>query len=386
MTTTMNRPGDPTETAVAPLTSGETAEPRPPTRETRPVEAEEQPRALSRRTTDDLSSLVGSASTALAFVWIFYEHALAWSGVLGFVVSTWVVFLGFYAGVSALGNPRPIVVDRLASVVVQSGAGLVFATLAWVVGFIFIKGWPTLHHVNFYTQDMAGVRTTAPLSEGGILHAVVGSGIQIGIATAISLPLGVGTAVYLTEVGGRASQTVRTVVEAMTALPDILAGLFVYTVLVIGLHWERTGLTASLALAVTMTPIIARSAEVVLRVVPGGLREAGMALGASSWQTVWRVVLPTARSGLATSLILGIARIAGETAPLLIVSGASTFFNSDPLHNPMNSLPLFIFSAVRSGQPLFIARGYGAAALLLTLILILFATTRFLARDKVRSR
>jgi phosphate transport system permease protein len=382
----MNKAADSAQSAIPPLTPGATTEQRPPDRENRSVEAEDQPRAVSSGTTDDLASLLGSAAAALGFVWISYEHVLAWSGVLGFVVSTWVVFLAFYTGVSALGNPRPIVVERLASAIVHSGAGLVFATLAWVVGFIFVKGWPALHHVNFYTEDMAGVRTTAPLSEGGILHAVVGSGIEIGIATAISLPLGVGTAVYLTEVGGRVSQTVRTVVEAMTALPDILAGLFIYTVLVIGLHWERTGFTASLALAVTMIPIIARSAEVVLRVVPGGLREAGMALGASSWQTVRRVVLPTARSGLATSLILGIARIAGETAPLLIVSGASTFFNSDPLHNPMNSLPLFIFSAVRSGQPLFIARGYGAAALLLTLILILFATTRFLARDKVRSR
>jgi phosphate transport system permease protein len=294
--------------------------------------------------------------------------------------------MAFYAGVSSLGNPRPVVFARLASAVVQSGAAVVGAVLVTVVVFIFVRGWPALRHANFYTQDMAGVRPTAPLNQGGVLHAVIGSGIEIGIATAISLPLGVGTAVYLTEVGGRASQFVRTVVEAMTALPDILAGLFIYAFLVIALHWERTGFTAALALAVTMIPIIARSAEVVLRVVPGGLREAGMALGASKWQTVWRVVLPTARSGLATSLILGIARIAGETAPLLIVSGFTIFTNTDPFHNSMNSLPLFIFTSVRSGQPLEIARGYGAAALLLTLILVLFTATRFIARDKVRAR
>ncbi|MDQ1750666.1 MAG: phosphate transport system permease protein, partial [Pseudonocardiales bacterium] len=180
--------------------------------------------------------------------------------------------------------------------------------------------------------------------------------------------------------------TVRTVVEAMTALPDILAGLFIYTLLIITFQWERTGLTASLALVVTIIPIIARSAEVVFRVVPGGLREASLALGASQWQTVRRVVLPTARSGLATALILGIARIAGETAPLLIVSGASTYFNSNPLQQQMNSLPLFIFSAVRSGQDKFIARGYGAAALLLGLVLALFILTRFLARDRVPGR
>ena len=168
----------------------------------------------------------------------------------------------------------------------------------------------------------------------------------------------------------------------LTQNPDILAGLFIYAFLIIGLGWERNGLAAALALAVTMIPIIARSAEVVLRVVPSGLREASLALGASKWQTVWRVVLPTARSGLATSLILGVARIAGETAPLLIVSSASTYFNGDPFNGPMNSLPLFIISSVRSGQPNSITRGYGAAAVLLLFVLVLFATARYLARDK----
>jgi hypothetical protein len=136
----------------------------------------------------------------------------------------------------------------------------------------------------------------------------------------------------------------------MTALPDILAGLFVYAVLIITLGWDRSGLAAAIALTVTMLPIIARSAEVVLRVVPGGLREASLALGASQWQTVRRVVLPTAKAGLATSLILGIARIAGETAPLLIVSGL-VVPQRHPGTDPMNSLPLFIYDAVRRPRP-----------------------------------
>ncbi|MBV8693131.1 MAG: phosphate ABC transporter permease PstA, partial [Actinobacteria bacterium] len=243
-----------------------------------------------------------------------------------------------------------------------------------------------LHHLNFYVDDMSGVRPTSPLSQGGVLHAVIGSGIEIGIAVLIALPLGIATAVYMTEVGGRLTNVVRTVIEAMTALPDVLAGLFVYTVLIIGFHWERDGFAVSLALAVTMTPVVARSAEVVLKLVPDGLREAGLALGASHWRTVRGVVLPTARPGLATSLILGVARIAGETAPLLIVSGASTFFNKNPFHNPMNSLPLFIFASVRSGEPQYIARGYGAAALLVVLVLALFAAARFAARNRQVAR
>lgn len=348
-----------------------------------PAVEEDVPRALRQRSFDDRATVAGSAAAALGLTWIVYENVLGFSGVVGFVLLTWLVYLGFVAAVTVVSNPLPVLWDRLVAAVVTSGALLIFGLVGSVIYFIYDKGWAAATKPNFYTHDMSGVRPTAPLTQGGILHAIVGSGIQIGIATAISLPLGIGTAVYLTEVGGRLAQVVRTVVEAMTALPDILAGLFVYTFLVIGLGWERTGLTVAIALAVTMVPIVARSAEVMLRVVPSGLREAGLALGASRGRVVWSVVLPTARSNLVTSVILGIARVAGETAPLLIVSGATIFFNADPLHDKMNSLPLFIFAAIRSGEPAFEARGYGAAAVLMTLVLVLFLAARWAARDRL---
>jgi phosphate transport system permease protein len=347
---------------------------------------EDRPRKLQRRTLDDVASLIGAAIGSLALVWILYERVFAFSGLLGFVVCWFLTFVVLYAWVTGVSNPRTSVVDRVASAAAHAGAAIVGLTLATTVGFIFVKAWPALSHLNFFTKDMAGVRPTSPLTQGGIVHAAVGSAIEVGIAVAIALPLGLATAVYMTEVGGRLAVTVRTVVEAMTALPDIVAGLFVYVLLILGFGMEKNGLAVSLALVVTMVPVTARSAEVVLKVVSGSLREAGLALGASQWQTVRRVVLPTARSGLATALILGIARITGETAPLLIVSGASSFFNKDPLHNTMNSLPLFIFAAVRSGEPLFIQRGYGAAAVLLALVLVLFSVTRFLARNRQESR
>lgn len=378
-------------TPAALATSG--LDPLPPVADLGPAEPRRRPRAgsdrprlLPTRTVEEQTLLLGCGLASLALDWLVYDRIAGFSGKLGFTLLWFVAFLTLYALVTAHHNPRPVVMDRMASAVVAGGAAVVGGALVSTIVFIFGEAWPALRHLNFYTQDMSGIRPTSPLDHGGILHAVLGSGIEVGIAVVISLPLGVGTAVYLTEVGGRLSQAVRTVVEAMTALPDILAGLFVYTVLIIGLHWERTGFAAALALAVTMVPVIARAAEVVLRVVPGGLREAALALGASQWQTVRRVVLPTARAGLTTALILGVARIAGETAPLLIVSGASTFRNVDPMHNPMNSLPLFIFAAVRSGEPLFVARGYGAAALLLTLVLVLFVTARYLARDKAPGR
>lgn len=343
------------------------------------------PRSLATRSFDDRAAWMASMAGAAALVWLAYQ-VTGWSGRLGAVLLWFAVYLALYAGVTALSHPRPVVVERLAAAFVAGGAAVVGLALASTLFYTFHRGWGAITHLNFYTQDAAGVRPTAGLTHGGILHAITGSAIEVGLALVISLPLGIGTAVYMTEVGGRLAKTVRTVVEAMTALPDVLAGLFTYATLVLVVHLDRTGFVAAIALAVTMTPIIARSAEVALRVVPGGLREASLALGASQWQTVRRVVLPTAKAGLATSLILGIARIAGETAPLLIVSGASTYQNTNPFKDPMNSLPLYVFSAVRSGQPNFIARGFGAAAVLLALVMVLFVVARLLARPRSGNR
>lgn len=348
--------------------------------------SEDRPRDIRSKTLDDRLSLWGSLVAAFGLVWIAYQHVLPTSGMLGFLICWFVVFLGLYAYVTAQSNPRPIVIDRTMGALVFGGAAVVFFALFDTVIYTFVKGWPALHHVNFFTHDMSGVGPTDPFNHGGILHAIAGSGIEVGIAVVFALPLGLGTAVYMSEVGGRMARPVRTVVESMTALPDILAGLFVYTLLILILGQPRSGFCAAVALTIMMLPIIARSADVVLRIVPGGLREASLALGATQARTVWNVVLPTARSGLATALILGVARAVGETAPVLITSGASTFLNTNPFKNPMNSLPLFIYSGVRSGEPNYIARGFAAASVLLFLVIVLFVLTRFLARDRKGSR
>jgi phosphate transport system permease protein len=344
------------------------------------------PRSVDRRSFDDWTALLGAAASSLALVWLLYTQIFPTSGIVGFVACWYIAFLGLYVLVSSLHHPRPIVLDRFVAALVAGAAVLVGAALLWTVISVFIKGWPAYHHLNFFTHDMSGVRPQDPYNKGGILHAIVGSLIEISIAVAVSLPLGIGAAVYMTEVGGRFSLIVRTVVEAMTALPDLVAGLFIYSFLIVALGYSRTGLAAALALSITMLPIIARSSEVVLRVVPGGLREAGYALGASKWQTVRRIVLPTARPGLATALILGIARGIGETAPVLIVSGATTFFNKNPLTNPMNSLPLFAFTGVRDPNHEYVVRGYAAASVLLAIVLVLFIFIRVLARNRTAKR
>ncbi len=351
-----------------------------------PSEEADKPRPLGTHTLDDRMSFAGAGVGSFALVWLIYYHVLPLSGMVGFFLVWYAAFVGLYTVLGVMSHPWQATLDRLMTTVMYAAAVIVGAALAWTLGFIFLKGYHAVLHVNFFTKDMAGVRPTDGLEHGGIAHAIIGSLIMLAIAVVISLPLGIGTAVFLTEVGGRFGVVVRTVVEAMTAVPDLLAGLFVYVLLIVEFGQEKNGLAAALAMSVTMTPIIARSAEVALRVVPGGLREAGQALGASQWATVRRVVLPTARPGLATAMILAMARGIGETAPLLIVSGASSFFNKDPLHLPMNSLPLFIYTGARSGQPNYIARAYGAAAVLLAIVFVLFVITRILARQRVGRR
>jgi phosphate transport system permease protein len=340
------------------------------------------PRRLRVFTFEDRLSLAGSLLSSLALVTIAYEHILDTSGTLGFLVCWYFAFLLIYGVVVAMSDGRPLVVERLVTASLYVAAAVVIFALGSTVVYTFIEGWHALVHLGFFTHDMSGVSPTAPLNEGGILHAIVGTAIEVGIAVAVSLPLGLGTAIYMSEVGGRLSRLVRTVVEAMTALPEILAGLFVYVTLIVGFGLPKSGLAASVAMAVTMVPIIARAAEVALRIVPSGLREASNALGASHWKTVRKVVLPSARAGLATATILAVARGVGETAIVLITSGASSFLTINPTENPMNSLPLFIYTAYTTHEPTAIDRAFGAASVLLVVVLALFVVTRFLAREK----
>lgn len=339
-------------------------------------------RNLGSRTLDDGASLLAAGLGSGALVWVVYQGLLPFSGPLGFLVLWYVTFLVLYSVVSALGNPGPVVADRLSAAVVIGGASVVGLGLLSVVGVTFYRGRDALVHAQMLVNDGAAVGPRSELTTGGFGHALVGSLIQIGIAIAIALPLGVGCAVFMTEVGGKFAKLVRTVVEAMTALPSIVAGLFIFTVWLVALGNDRSGFAAALALSVMMLPIIARASEVVLRVVPGGLREASLALGASQWQTVWRVVLPTARPGLATALILGVARGVGETSPVLLTSGASQFLNVNPFSGGMNSLPLYTYTFARSGEPLLIARAFGAASVLLVLVLALFVVARSLAKQR----
>ena len=343
---------------------------------TEPPKGVELRRSTTTIRTVDVIRLFGSAAAALGFTSWIYFFALPLQGELGFIVIAYVVFVALFALLTSFDENRVTVKDRIVSVFVHSLAALLLIALFSVVIYTVGRGIAPLGNLNFFTEDMSNAGPLDPLTQGGVLHAVLGTLIMIAIALAISIPLGLLTAVFLSEFPGRYAKFVRTVVEAMTALPSIVAGLFIYATIIVFLGFNRSGFAASLAITVMMLPIIIRSADVVLRLVPGNLKEAARALGASTWRTVWTVTLPTARSGLTTAIILGTARGIGETSPVLLTAGATTFLNVNPFSGPMTSLPLTTFTFVKSPELNMIARGFGTAAVLMVLVLILFALAR----------
>jgi phosphate transport system permease protein len=334
------------------------------------------PRRIGLIRGTDVLALFGALATSLAMTGLLWTQLSPFTGLLGYVVTTWVLFVVCYAILVSFDENRPTMWDRIASVVVHSLGVVLVGVLVFVIVYTLSRGWTAMVHSNFYTQDLRLAGPLDPLTVGGIKHAVIGTLIEIGITMVIAMALGLLVAVFLHEVPGRFSRFVRTVVEAMTALPDVLAGLFIYATLILILGLGFSGFAASCALAVTVLPIIIRAGDVVLRLVPGGLIEASYALGSGQWRTAWHILLPTARSGLTTAVILGTARAIGETSPVLLTAGFTGALNTNPLHGPMVSLPLEAYEAVQSSQPDMIARGFGAAATLLILVLALFAIAR----------
>jgi phosphate transport system permease protein len=329
-------------------------------------------------TRSDVLNLAGAAAASFCVTILLFGRLAAFSGLIGFLVVFYLAFVAVYAVLVSLSDDGPAVRDKIATAVLWSIATLVMVSLVWIILFTLIRGWAAVHHTNFFSTDLSQAGPLSPLTVGGLEHAMVGTLWMIGIALVLTVPLGLACAVYLNEVGGRLSRFVRTITVAMTALPSIVAGLFIYIAWIVTLRFEHSGLAAALALSVMMLPIIIRAADLVLRLVPGNLREASLALGAPTWRTVWHVVLPTARSGLATAVILGTARGVGETSPVLLTAGYTTYLNTNPLHGPMVSLPLAAFELVSSGVPTLVSRGFGAAAFLLLIVLILFVIARLI--------
>ena len=335
-------------------------------------------RRLSQVRRTDWMALVGAAASSLASTYLLFFVLTPLTGLAGFVAVAYLLFLAFYALLVSMDESDLVVADRIATVLAWTAATILFGCLAFILAFTVVRGAGAIAHLNFFGQDMTMADATSPLDVGGVKHAIVGTLEQIGIALAITVPLGLVCAVYLNEFPNAFSRFVRTIVEAMTALPSVVAGLFIYATFILMLGNGKCGVAAALALGVMMLPIIIRSADVVIRLVPANLREASYALGTSRWRTVWHVVLPTARSGLTTAVILGTARGIGETSPVLLTAGFTATLNANPLEGPQVSLPLLVFDSYgRSTEEMF-SRAFGAATALLALVMLLFVAARLI--------
>ena len=234
---------------------------------------------------------------------------------------------------------------------------------------------------SFFTTDPTGNTFFKNSNIGGVKSAILGTIEIVALASAIAVPIGVGVAVWLVEYGKDSAfaQAVRFFVDVLTGVPSILFGLFIYIVLIVGTGSTFAGYKGSLALSLLMLPVVIRSAEVILLLVPAGLRESALALGAPRWKVIFSIVLPTALPGMVTGVLLAVARAAGETAPLLFTAAATKGTTFD-LGQFMNSLPVQIYSDVTSPTTSVVNRAWGAALTLVLLILAINLLARLVAR------
>ena len=268
--------------------------------------------------------------------------------------------------------------DRLARGTLGLATLVALVPLVLVVFYLLERGLGAISW-HFFASDPTGAFLGDP---GGIKSAILGTIEIVALATLISVPIGIGVALYLVEYGrgGRFASVVRYFVDVMTGVPSIVFGLFVYITLVIGVGSEGyAAWKGSVALALLMLPVVTRSAEVVLLLVPDSLREAALALGAPRWRIVARVVLPTAAPGLVTGALLAVARAAGETAPLLFTS-AIVFGTTFGLGGRMNSMPIQIFNDVGQASDVLVQRAWGTALTLVALVLVVNLVARLVAR------
>ena len=315
-------------------------------------------------------------SVALSFALLFTTGL---NGKLGWVIAFFIAFLSvtFIAEYRRAGIPAAQ--DSILTSVSRFAIFLAIIPIASILLTVVSKGWRGLHW-GLFTQDMAEATVNDPIQNGGMLAAITGTTIMVGIALIISLPISILTALYLTEIKGKFARPVRFLVQAMSGVPSIVAGLFILSSIVYPLTGQRNGLMGGMALAILMIPTVARTAEEVLLLIPNDLREAGLALGATQWRTVAMVVVPAVKSGLITAIILGVARVIGETAPIILVSGGGEANNLNPVSGPMGSIPYYVWKAfLLGGTEESTQRTWAGLLVLLVWVLLLFTIARYIS-------
>jgi phosphate transport system permease protein len=297
----------------------------------------------------------------------------------GLIAALLYVF-GTYAIASAVEGKRQAK-DRIATSLVWVAFLLAVVPLVSLIWVTVQRGVKVLD-IYFLTHSMGVVADTEP--GGGIYHAILGSLEQVGLATVIAAPIGVLTAIYLVEYGrGNLARAVTFFVDVMTGIPSIVAGLFILSIMLM-FEMQPFGFAGSLALAILMMPVVVRSTEEMLKLVPNELREASLALGVPKWRTILKVVLPTSIGGITTGIMLSVARIAGETAPVLLLVFGNPFINANPFEGAQSSLPLYIYQqyANSAGSGAAYDRAWAASLTLIAFVMILNLLARGIARWK----
>ncbi|MDD4867705.1 MAG: phosphate ABC transporter permease PstA [Mycobacterium sp.] len=276
---------------------------------------------------------------------------------------------------------RRRITDKVATAFFLLSFVTALVPLVWLLSVVVARGWYAVTRPDWWSHSLRGV-----LPEqfgGGVYHALFGTLAQAGVATVLSVPLGLMTAVYLVEYGtGRLVRLTTFMVDVLAGVPSIVAALFVFSLWIVTLGFQQSSFAVSLALVLLMLPVVVRSGEEMLRLVPDDLREASYALGISKWKTIMRIVFPIAMPGIISGNLLSVARVVGETAPVLVLVGYSRSINFDIFHGNMASLPLLIYTELTNPERAGFVRIWGAALTLIIMVAVInliAAASRFLA-------
>ena len=300
-------------------------------------------------------------------------------GKLGYFGTFCLVYLLLDYSIVRFSRGKQAGVDAFFRGLITMSVGVVLLPIASILWSVWSRGHKGLHWSLFTTDMHSAAFTDDNIVAGGLIHAIIGSVLIVTAALVVSVPIGVLTAVYMTEIRGRFMRPIKFLVQSMSGVPSIVAGLFILASVVYPITKAYSGFEGSLALAILMIPTIARTAEEVLLLIPNDLRESGVALGGTQWRTVQQIVIPAARGGLVTSLILGVARVAGETAPIVLLTGGGDTTHWNIFHGPMGTLPFYIWRAFAAGTDASTTRAWAGILVLLTIILTLFGLARFLS-------
>jgi phosphate transport system permease protein len=288
--------------------------------------------------------------------------------------------------------------DHVARVVITAAFVVAMVPLVWLIWTVASQGWRLVYHASWWSSDQRGIDFKH--GGGGMMHAMVGTAEQVLLCSVISVPVAIFVAIYLVEYGrGPLARTTTFMVDILSGVPSIVAALFIYAVFITTFGGQRAGFLVSLALVMLMIPVVVRTSEEMLKLVPNELREASYALGVPKWKTIVKIVLPTASSGIVTGIVLGIARVAGETAPLLILVGYNVNYNGNLFSGFQGSLPGMIYSESSNlGNTTVLLHGHkvqvhfaadrmwGTALTLILIVMVLNIVARLIARrSKVSS-